>query len=127
MNRMPVPTLHLSYPFDKLFESPPNYTKLWVFDCLCYPWFCPYSQHKLDSCSTLCIFLGYSSTQSVYIVYLVYLGCHPISSTDQLIDSLTKLLPRSHFQELQVKIGFISMGHIREFFTIDFRSIFKFF
>ena len=107
---MPVPTLHLSSPFDKLFESPPNYTKLWVFDCLCYPWFPPYSQHKLDSCFTPYVFLGYSSTQSVYIVYL---GCHPIFSTDQLVDSLTKLLQL--------------IGHIREFFTINFRFIFKLF
>ena len=37
INRMPTPTLHLSYPFDKLFESPPNYIKLRVFGCLCYP------------------------------------------------------------------------------------------
>ncbi|KAL6326284.1 hypothetical protein AAG906_004781 [Vitis piasezkii] len=67
INRMPTPTLHLSSPFDKLFESPPNYTKLRVFGCLCYPWLCLYSQHKLDSRSTPCIFLGYSSTQSAYI------------------------------------------------------------
>ncbi|RVW44656.1 Retrovirus-related Pol polyprotein from transposon RE1 [Vitis vinifera] len=103
---MLTPTLHLSSPFDKLFESPPNYIKLRVFDCLCYPWFRPYSQHKLDSCSTLCVFLGYSSTQSVYIVYL---GRHPISPANQLADALTKPLPRSHFQELQAKID-VSSG-----------------
>ena len=32
-----------------------------------------------------------------------------VSSTDQLVDTLTKLLPRSRFQELQVKIG-VSSG-----------------
>ena len=106
INRIPTLTPHLSLPFDKLFESPPNYTKLQVFDCLCYLWFRSYSQHKLDSCSTPYVFLGHSSTQSVYIVYL---GRHPISSIDQLVDALTKLLPRSHFQELQVKIG-VSSG-----------------
>ena len=95
---MPTPTLHLSSPFDKLFESPPIYTKLRVFGCLYYLWFRPYSQHKLDSYSTHCVFLGYSSTQSVYIVYL---GRHPIFSADQLADALTKPLPRSHFQKLQ--------------------------
>ena len=51
-NHMPTPTLHISSPFDKLFDSLPNYTKLWVFGCLCYSWFHHYSQHKLDSCST---------------------------------------------------------------------------
>ena len=105
INCMPTPTLHLSSPFDKLFESPSNYTKLRVFDCLCYPWFHSSFQHKLDFCSTR-VFLGYSSTQSAYIVYL---GHHPISSVDQLADTLTKPLLRSHFQELQVKIG-ISSG-----------------
>ena len=67
INRMPTLTLHLSSPFDKLFESSPNYTKLRVFGCLYYPWLPPYSQHKLDSRSTSCVFLGYSSTQSAYI------------------------------------------------------------
>ena len=67
INRMPTPTLHLSSLFDKLFEFPSNYTKLRVFSCLCYPWIRPYSQHKLDSLSTPCVFLSYSSTQSAYI------------------------------------------------------------
>nr|CAN80558.1 hypothetical protein VITISV_023041 [Vitis vinifera] len=78
INRMPTPTLHLSSPFDKLFESPSNYTKLQVFGCLCYPWLCPYSQHKLDSRSTLCVFLGYFSTQ-VPISVLIYLELHTVN------------------------------------------------
>ena len=64
---MPTPTLHLLSPFEKLFGSAPNYHKLRVFRCLCYPWLHPYSQHKLDSHSTPCVFLRYSSTQSAYI------------------------------------------------------------
>ena len=62
INRMPTPTLHFSSFFDKLFKSPPNYTKLRVFGCLCYSWLRPYSQHKLDSRSIPCIFLCYSLT-----------------------------------------------------------------
>ena len=81
INRMPTPTLHLSSPSNKIFKSPPNYTKLWVFGCLCYPWLRLYSQHKLDSHSTPCVFLGYSTTQSAYI-YLdlstskTYISCY---------------------------------------------------
>ena len=82
INRIPTPILHLSSPFDKLFESPPNYTKLRVFGCLCHSWFHPYSQLKLDSCSTSCLFLGYSSTQSAYIVYLSH---HSISNLPTLL------------------------------------------
>ncbi|RVW36918.1 Retrovirus-related Pol polyprotein from transposon RE2 [Vitis vinifera] len=33
-----------------------------------------------------------------------------VSSTDQLVDTLTKLLPRSRFQELRVKIGIPSVA-----------------
>ena len=88
INRMPTPILHLSSPFDKLFESPPNYTKLRVFGCLCYPWLCPYSQHKLDSRSTSCVFLGYSSTQSAYI-------CLDLSISKTYISRHVKFLKNS--------------------------------
>ena len=85
INHMPTPTLHLSSSFDKLFESPPNYTKLRVFGCLCYPWLHPYSQHKLDYCSTPCAFLSYSSTQSAYI-------CLDLSTSKTYISHHVKFL-----------------------------------
>ena len=88
INRMPTPTLHLLSPFDKLFESPPNYTKLRVFSCLCYPWLRPYSQHKLDSRSTPCVFLSYSSTQSAYI-------CLDLSTSKTYISRHVKFLENS--------------------------------
>ncbi|KAL2516708.1 Integrase catalytic domain-containing protein [Abeliophyllum distichum] len=88
INRMPTPTLHLSSPFEKLLESQPNYTKLRVFGCLCYPWLRPYSQHKLDSRSTPCIFLGYSSTQSAYI-------CLDLSTSKIYISRHVKFLENS--------------------------------
>ena len=88
INHMPTPTLHLSSLFDKLFESPPNYTKLRVFGCLCYPWLRSYSQHKLDSRSTPCVFLGYSSTQSAYI-------CLDMSTSKTYISRHVKFLENS--------------------------------
>lgn len=63
---MPTPTLNLSSPYLKIFNIAPNYSKLRVFGCLCYPWLRPYTSHKLESRSTPCIFLGYSLTQSAY-------------------------------------------------------------
>ena len=69
INRMPTPTLNLSSPYENIFGSPPNYSKLRIFGCLCYPWLRPYSSHKLESCSKPCIFLSYSLTQSVYLCY----------------------------------------------------------
>ena len=43
VNLMPTPRLHLLAPFETLFGSPPNYSKLRVFGFLCYPWLRPYS------------------------------------------------------------------------------------
>ena len=69
INRMPTPTLNLSSPFAKFFGTSPNYSKLRIFGCLCYPWLRPYSSHKLDARSKPCVFLGYSLTQSAYLCF----------------------------------------------------------
>ncbi|KAJ9538837.1 hypothetical protein OSB04_031570 [Centaurea solstitialis] len=66
INRLPTVTLQHKSPYQCLFGSPPNYLKLRSFGCLCYPWLRPYAQHKLDTRSLPCIFVGYSSTQSAY-------------------------------------------------------------
>ena len=67
INRMPTPTLNLNSPFQKIFHTTPNYSKLKIFGCLCYPWLRPYTFHKLESRSKPCIFVGYSLTQSAYL------------------------------------------------------------
>lgn len=67
INRMPNPTLKLSSPYERLFGTVPNYTKLRVFGCLCYLWLGPYSKHKLAPRSVQCVFLDYSLTQSAYL------------------------------------------------------------
>ncbi|GFY82736.1 hypothetical protein Acr_02g0009760 [Actinidia rufa] len=66
INRLPTPILHLESPFESLFGDLPNYLKLRVFGCLCYPWLRLHAKHKLDSRSRPCVFLGYSLTQSAY-------------------------------------------------------------
>jgi len=66
-NRMPTAVLSMQSPFHKLFESPPNYEKLRVFGCLCFPWLRPYTQNKLDDRSQRCVFLGYYTSQSAYL------------------------------------------------------------
>lgn len=67
INRLPTPVLHMTSPFFKLFDTSPNYGKLKIFGCLCFPWLRPYTKHKLDNRSTPCVFLGYSTTQSAYL------------------------------------------------------------
>lgn len=53
-------------PYQILFGEPPNYEKLRVFGCLCFPWLRPYNNHKLQDKSQRCVFLGYSTSQSAY-------------------------------------------------------------
>ena len=59
----------MTSPFEKLFHTPPNYAKLRVFGCLCFPWLRPYTRNKLDARSQRCVFLGYSTSQSAYFCY----------------------------------------------------------
>ncbi|CAA7043636.1 unnamed protein product [Microthlaspi erraticum] len=67
INRLPTPVLaHLS-PYQKLFNKTPNYSRLRVFGCQCFPWLRPYNKHKLEDKSKPCVFLGYSITQSAYL------------------------------------------------------------
>lgn len=62
INRLPTPVIDMETPFHKLFGTQPNYTKLRVFGCLCFPWPRPYNKHKLEDRSTPCVLLGYSTT-----------------------------------------------------------------
>ena len=67
MNRLPSSVLENTSPYQKLFQQTPNYQKLRVFGCTCYPWLRLYVSHKLEQRSQLCVFLGYSLTQSAYL------------------------------------------------------------
>lgn len=66
INRLPSQVTDAISPYAKLFGRPPNYLKLRVFGCLCFPWLRPYNTHKLQTRSLPCIFMGYSLTQSAY-------------------------------------------------------------
>ena len=66
INRLPTPVLSNTSPFQKLFNSTPNYQKLRTFGCLCFSWLRPYAPNKLENRSLPCVFIGYSLTQSAY-------------------------------------------------------------
>jgi transposase InsO family protein len=59
INRLPTATLNFLSPYEKLHQKSPDYHKLRVFGCLCYPLLRPYNPHKLEFKSKPCIFLGY--------------------------------------------------------------------
>lgn len=67
MSLSSTPNLAHQSPFHLLFNEEPNYTKLQTFGCLCYPWIKPYGQNKFSPKSIMCVFMGYSLTQSAYI------------------------------------------------------------
>ena len=67
INCMPSPVIQNVSPFAKLLGHQPNYLKLRVFGCLCFPWLRPYTKTKLDDRSAACVFIGYSLTQSAYL------------------------------------------------------------
>lgn len=76
-------------PYQKLFGKPPNYLKLRIFGCLCFPWLRPYTAHKLDDRSLPCVFIGYSITQSAYLCLHL--------STVRIYTSRHVLFVESHF------------------------------
>ncbi|KAK0580290.1 hypothetical protein LWI29_000376 [Acer saccharum] len=67
INRMPTPVLNNQNPYHLLFGKEPNYRKLRVFGCLCYPWLRPYESHKLQPRSKPCVFVGYSIDHNAFL------------------------------------------------------------
>ena len=63
---MPTLVLQNQSPFECLFNRNPDYDFLCIFGCLYFPFLCPFHAHKLDFCSSLCVFLGYSSSHLGY-------------------------------------------------------------
>lgn len=53
-------------PHSVLFGASPSYEHLCVFRCACYPNISATALHKLVSCSTHCLFLGYSTDHKGY-------------------------------------------------------------
>ena len=74
INRMPTEVINGVSPYAKLFKQSPNYLKLRVFGCVCFPWLRPYRANKLQERSTPCVFVGYSLTQSAYLCLEIQSG-----------------------------------------------------
>lgn len=69
INRMPTPILDNQSPCEKLFSSPPSYSHLKVFGCLCYAATLKHNRSKFDPQSRRCIFVGYLFRVKGYKLY----------------------------------------------------------
>ncbi|KAM1608415.1 hypothetical protein EV1_020385 [Malus domestica] len=82
INRLPISGMMQS-PWELLFHTFPDYCRLKVFGCSCFPWLKPYTTSKLDSKSKYCVFLGYSLQHKGYrcldpLTQRVYISRHVI-------------------------------------------------
>ena len=66
INRLPTSVLQFQSPYEKLFNTSPDYLFLKTFGCACWPNLCPYNTHKLQPRSSQCVFLGYSLLHKGY-------------------------------------------------------------
>ena len=83
INPLPARTLQFSTPYAKLFNRPPKYDFLRIFDCACFPYLRPYNTYKLQFRSKKCVFLGYSLNHQGYRCFdistgRVYLSRHMV-------------------------------------------------
>lgn len=69
INRRPCHATGTITPYQLLLGITPNYGKLRVSGCCCYPNISATAQHKLDCRSTPCIFIGYPADHRGYRCY----------------------------------------------------------
>ena len=66
LNLRPTKKLSLITPHEVLHSTPPSYSHLCVFGCLCFPNTSATASHKLSPRSTRCVFIGYPREQKGY-------------------------------------------------------------
>jgi hypothetical protein len=66
INRMPRRTISQDTPLHKLLSTQPDYTKMCVFGCPCWPNLRAYNDKKLSFRIRQCVFIGYSASHKGY-------------------------------------------------------------
>jgi hypothetical protein len=66
LNCLPTTAIQAACPHLAQFGSVPSYGHLRIFGCTCYPNMTGTPPHKLPSCFTRCVFLGYSADHKGY-------------------------------------------------------------
>ena len=66
INIMPLSTINMKSPFEKLFNKVLDYDKLRTFGCRCFPYLNDYNKNKFNKKSQPCVFVGYSLLHKGY-------------------------------------------------------------
>jgi hypothetical protein len=69
LNYHPCSSTGTTTPYQLLFCSPTDYSRLRVFGSLCYPNTMATTTHKLCPRSTTCVFIGYPTDHHGYHYY----------------------------------------------------------
>ena len=67
INLLPTSVINFHSPWQKLYNSQPDFSHLKVFGCACYPYLKSYTSHKLEPRSKECLFLRYSTLSKGYL------------------------------------------------------------
>lgn len=95
-------------PYEQIRGRASDYSSLRVLGCVCYPYLKPYSHHKFDPKSLMCVFLGYSEQYKGYR-YLypptgrVYLSRHVVFHEENFpfVDVYKHYIPQAETPLLQ--------------------------
>lgn len=77
INRLPNPVLQNKSPYELLYNSTPLYKNFKKFGCRVFPYWRPYTSHKLEIRSIECVFIGYNPQHKGY-------KCLDLSKTQNL-------------------------------------------
>ena len=93
---MPLSTLEMACPYEKLFKMTPDYAGIKVIRCKCFPYLRNYNKTKFDGKTFPCVFIGYSSLHKGYrclnpMTKRVYISWHVIFYETVFFRFLTKI------------------------------------
>lgn len=122
INRTLTPSLHHKTPLEKLTRTKPDYHRLKVFGCLCYPLLRSYNRQKLENKIESSVFLGYSLQYKGYKALLpnkkVVITRH-ITYDENLFPFATASLSQNHMPNSEPPI----IAPLVSIPSIDHRSI----